>query len=192
MARPRSEDKRDAILAGAAQALAAEGEAATTARIARLAGVAEGTIFTYFDSKDVLLNELYVSLKAGLRQAMLDGFPRGGSLERRVRHVWDAYIGWGLANPDGRKALRQLDVSGRIDARHRAAGAEGFGEISAMLRERLGAPGALPEEEVKAFRGALFTSLAATTMEFIARDPGSAEGYREQGFRALWAVLKAG
>ena len=44
MARPRSEDKREAILAAAAQALAADGPAATTARIDRLAGVAEGTV----------------------------------------------------------------------------------------------------------------------------------------------------
>jgi AcrR family transcriptional regulator len=191
MARPRSQDKREAILAAAAQALAADGPAATTARIARLAGVAEGTVFTYFDNKDALLNELYVSLKAGLRESILDGFPRGAALERRVRHVWNAYVGWGLDYPDGRRALRQLDVSGRIDAAHRAVGSEGFGEISAMLRERSAGAESLPAEEAKAFRVALFTSLAETAMEFSANDASRADVYRDQGFRALWAVLKA-
>ncbi|MCA3789336.1 TetR family transcriptional regulator, partial [Burkholderia sp.] len=52
MARPRSPDKHDAILAAAARALAEDGATATTARIARLAGVAEGTVFTYFETKD--------------------------------------------------------------------------------------------------------------------------------------------
>lgn len=191
MARPRSQDKREAILAAAAQALAADSSAATTARIARIAGVAEGTVFTYFDNKDALLNELYVSLKAGLRDAMLAGFPRGASLERRVRHAWNGYVDWGLANPDGCRALRQLDVSGRVDARHRAAGSEGFGEIVAMLRERSGSRKDPPTEEANAFLRALFTSLAETAMEFIARDGASTDVYREQGFRALWAVLKA-
>jgi AcrR family transcriptional regulator len=191
MARPRSQDKREAILAAAAQALAADGPTATTARIARLAGVAEGTVFTYFDNKDALLNELYLSLKAGLREALLADFPSGASLERRIRHAWNAYVNWGLSNPDGRRALRQLDVSGRIDARHRAAGSEGFGEISAMLRERSSGKEALPMEEARAFRGALFTSLAETAMEFSANDASRADVYRDQGFRALWAVLKA-
>jgi AcrR family transcriptional regulator len=191
MARPRSSDKREAILAAAAQALAEHGAAATTARIAGLAGVAEGTVFTYFDNKDALLNELYVSLKAGLREAMMEGFPRSGAPERRIRHAWNGYVGWGLANPDGRGALRQLEVSGRIDARHRAAGSEGFSEITALLRERVG-KSALPKEAAMAFNGALFTSMAATTMEFMARDPERADQYRDTGFRALWAFLKAG
>lgn len=191
MARPRSNDKREAILAAAAQALAADGPGATTARIARLAGVAEGTVFTYFDNKDVLLNELYVSLKAGLRAAMVDGFPRNAGLERRVRHAWDAYIDWGLADPEGRRALQQLGVSGRIDAAHRAAGAEGFGEISAMLRPGAGRAAAPLPEEAQAFRGAMFTSLAETAMEFIARDASGTDTYRDQGFRALWAMVKA-
>jgi AcrR family transcriptional regulator len=191
MARPRSQDKREAILAAAAQALAADGPGATTARIARLAGVAEGTVFTYFASKDVLLNELYLSLKAGMREAMLDGFPRGASLERRARHAWNAYIDWGLANPDARQALRQLSISGRIEERSRIAGAEGFGEISAMMRERTGSSEGLPPEQLQAYRSALFSSLAETTMEYSAGDPARTEIYRDQGFRALWAVLKA-
>jgi len=125
VARPRSPDKQEAILAAAARALAEDGASATTARIARLAGVAEGTVFTYFDSKDALLNALYLDLKAGMRDAMMTGFPEQASAEQAMRHAWNGYVSWGVANPDGRRALQQLIVSGRIDDAHRAAGAEG-------------------------------------------------------------------
>lgn len=54
MARPRSEDKRQTILRAAIQLFAEEGLNAPTARIAKLAGVAEGTVFTYFTNKDGL------------------------------------------------------------------------------------------------------------------------------------------
>src|SRR5579864_320739 len=76
MARPRSEDKRNAILAAAAQVIAEQGIGAPTARIARLAGVAEGTLFTYFDTKDELLNQLYLEIKAELREAMMATYPK--------------------------------------------------------------------------------------------------------------------
>ncbi|VWD12258.1 TetR family transcriptional regulator [Burkholderia contaminans] len=191
MARPRSPDKHEAILAAAARALAEDGASATTARIARLAGVAEGTVFTYFETKDALLNALYVSLKADMRDAMMTGFPEHAPAEQAVRHAWNGYVSWGVANPDGRRALRQLGVSGRIDDAHRAAGAEGFGGIGALLREQVAATGGLNHDEAHAFCSALFTSIAETAMESISRDPVRADAYREAGFRALWAVLHA-
>ncbi|MBJ9966537.1 TetR/AcrR family transcriptional regulator [Burkholderia seminalis] len=191
MARPRSPDKHEAILAAAARALAEDGATATTARIARLAGVAEGTVFTYFETKDALLNALYLSLKADMREAMMTGFPEHAPVEQAVRHAWNSYVSWGVANPDGRRALQQLGVSGRIDDAHRAAGAEGFGGISTLLREQVAASGALNRDEAHAFCAALFTSIAETAMESIARDPARADAYREAGFRALWAVLHA-
>ncbi|RQU37643.1 TetR/AcrR family transcriptional regulator [Burkholderia cenocepacia] len=189
MARPRSLDKHDAILAAAARALAEDGASATTARIAKLAGVAEGTVFTYFETKDALLNALYLSLKAGLREAMMTGFPEHAPAEQAVRHAWNGYVSWGVANPDGRRALQQLGVSGRIDDAHRAAGAEGFGGIGSLLREQVAASGGLNRDEAHAFCSALFTSIAETAMESIARDPARADAYREAGFRAMWAVL---
>ncbi|KVH65871.1 TetR/AcrR family transcriptional regulator [Burkholderia cepacia] len=189
MARPRSPDKHDAILAAAARALAEDGASATTARIARLAGVAEGTVFTYFETKDALLNALYLNLKAGLREAMMTGFPEHTPAEQAVRHAWNGYVSWGVANPDGRRALQQLGVSGRIDDAHRAAGSEGFGGIGALLREQVAASGGLSRDEAHAFCSALFTSIADTAMESIARDPARADAYREAGFRAMWAVL---
>jgi len=189
VARPRSPDKHDAILAAAARALAEDGASATTARIAKLAGVAEGTVFTYFETKDALLNALYLSLKAGLREAMMTGFPEHAPAEQAVRHAWNGYVSWGVANPDGRRALQQLGVSGRIDDAHRAAGAEGFGGIGSLLREQVAASGGLNRDEAHAFCSALFTSIAETAMESIARDPARADAYREAGFRAMWAVL---
>ncbi|WP_321806067.1 TetR/AcrR family transcriptional regulator [Burkholderia sp. BCC1993] len=191
MARPRSPDKHDAILAAAARALAEDGASATTARIARLAGVAEGTVFTYFETKDALLNALYLSLKADMRDAMMTGFPEHAPAEQAMLHAWNGYVSWGVANPDGRRALQQLGVSGRIDDAHRAAGAEGFGAISALLRAQVAAAGGLQTDDAHAFCAALFTSIAETAMESIARDPALADAYREAGFRALWAVLHA-
>jgi len=70
MARPRSDAKRNAILDAATRVIAVEGVSAPTAKIAKLARVAEGTLFTYFNNKDELLNELYLQLKTELRETL--------------------------------------------------------------------------------------------------------------------------
>ena len=56
MARPKSDDKRDAILAAATRVIAAQGLSAPTAAIAKEAGVSNGSLFTYFETKADLLS----------------------------------------------------------------------------------------------------------------------------------------
>ena len=73
MARPKSDDKRNAILAAATQVVAEQGVGAPTATIAKVAGVAEGTLFTYFATKDELLNRLYLELKSGAQRGHAAG-----------------------------------------------------------------------------------------------------------------------
>ena len=55
MARPRSEDKQIALLEAATNVVAEQGLGAPTSLIAKRAGVAEGTLFRYFATKDELL-----------------------------------------------------------------------------------------------------------------------------------------
>jgi AcrR family transcriptional regulator len=77
VARPKSEDKRNAILDAATRLFAERGlAAAPTSEISSLAGVAEGTLFTYFGTKDELINSLYRELKLELADAMMSDFPR--------------------------------------------------------------------------------------------------------------------
>jgi AcrR family transcriptional regulator len=59
MARPRSEDKRTAILDATTEVVAMLGVSAQTAKIAKGACVAEGTLLTYFANKDELLKSAF-------------------------------------------------------------------------------------------------------------------------------------
>jgi AcrR family transcriptional regulator len=187
MARPRSEDKRNAILDAAAEVVAKFGTGAPTAKIARDAGVAEGTLFTYFSSKDELLNQLYLTLKADLGDAMTAGYPSGKSLVERSRHVWNRYVGWGSAHPLKHKAMSQLGVSERVTQKSRKIGAEAFEEVNQMMRELLSG-GAL-KDQPPAFAAAILSAMAGTTMDFIAREPGRAKHYTRAGFEAFWKAV---
>ncbi len=60
------------------------GAGAPTAKIAKEAGVAEGTLFTYFANKDELFNRLYLQLKADLAETMLTGYPAEAGLKGKV------------------------------------------------------------------------------------------------------------
>jgi AcrR family transcriptional regulator len=187
MARPLSDEKRTAILQAATEVVATLGVGATTAKIAKGAGVAEGTLFTYFANKDELLNHLYLEIKASLRDAMMAGYPSRKSLIVRSRHVWDRYIGWGSAYPLKRKAMSQLAVSDRITDENKRIGAQAFGEVEGMIRESL-ARGPL-KDQPPAFAAAILSAIAETTMDFIAREPARAQHYTKAGFEAYWKAV---
>jgi AcrR family transcriptional regulator len=187
MARPKSEDKRSAILNAAVQLMAEQGESAPTSRIARLAGVAEGTLFTYFATKDELLNQLYLSLKNDLKEVMLASYPKKANVQTRARHTWESFVDWGVGNPQKHKVMALLGMSDRVTAQSKATGMQAFAEVSAMIRECI-ASGAL-RDQPPAFVSAILEALANTTMNFMMRHPAHAERYRASGFQAFWNAV---
>jgi AcrR family transcriptional regulator len=187
MAKPRSEDKRNAILSAATEVFAERGLSAATSAISSAAGVAEGTLFTYFPTKDELVNALYREIKLELADAMMSDFPRRASIRNRLQHVWDRYTTWGVTNPGQQKVLQQMTVWGGLSEESRRAGTAPFLEIEKMAEAAVAQHVFLnrPLE----FIAASMTALADTTIEFMRRDPKQAEKHRRNGFEMLWAAV---
>ncbi|WPO48661.1 TetR/AcrR family transcriptional regulator [Pseudomonas sp. S1Bt23] len=79
MARPLSEEKRQALLDAAADFVATLGTGASMAKIAKAAGVSEGTLFTYFPTKDDQLNQLFIEIETDLTESMVAPNPAAPS-----------------------------------------------------------------------------------------------------------------
>lgn len=189
MARPRSEDKRQAILQAATQLFAEEGLNAPTVRIAKAAGVAEGTIFTYFANKDQLMNQLYLELKGALRKtATLP--PPSTDLRESVWQAWQAYIAWTLAHPKEHEVLAKLAMSARLTEETRTQAQQAFGDVTDLLGKAM-AQGGL-RNQTPIFVGALMGAMADTTRDFITQDPASAETISKDGFSAFWNAITTG
>ena len=191
MARPRSEDKRNAILSAATRVFAEQGLAAPTAKIAREAGVAEGTLFTYFANKDELLNQLYLELKYEMRDVMSADLRRTGEGDVRAmaERFWAAFIAWGVAHPHKRKVITTLGLSDRISPENRIAGAAAFAGFNSRLHDSV--EKGLICSPSASFVGSLLGAIADVTMDFVIREPERAEHYRDAGFEAFWKAISA-
>jgi AcrR family transcriptional regulator len=189
VARPRSEDKRNAILDAATRLFAERGlTAAPTSEISKQAGVAEGTLFAYFKTKDDLINALYREIKLELADAMMSDFPRKKNVRARLRHVWDRYVNWGIANSKQRKALAQLQVSEVVTKESKDAGGAPFVEFQTMIRDAI---------EQRIFRNDLpvelisksLAVLVEATIDLTVSNPTKAKTYRDSGFQMFWAGI---
>jgi AcrR family transcriptional regulator len=187
LARPRSSDKRRAILSAATRIFAESGLSAPTSAISSLAGVAEGTLFTYFANKVELLNVLYREIKLELADAMMTGFPRKKSIRTKLRHIWNCYTAWGVTHPDQRKVLSQLQLSDSLTPESKRAGSAPFIEIETMahdaVKQRIFQD--IPQE----FLSATMEASAQITMAFMATHPASAEKFQTLGFEMFWRAI---
>lgn len=86
-------------MAAATRVIADNGLDAPTAMIAEEAGVANGSLFTYFETKANLFNQLYLELKTELASVALDGLPAEAELREQLFHVWSNWMGLAVSNP---------------------------------------------------------------------------------------------
>ncbi|KXU80531.1 TetR/AcrR family transcriptional regulator [Aeromonas enteropelogenes] len=93
-------DKRRQILDAALALCAEDGlQGAATARIAKAAGVANGTLFHHFPSKEALILQLYQDVKQHMGAAICEADP-ALSLREQTRHYWQLAMAWMLAHPN--------------------------------------------------------------------------------------------
>ncbi len=187
MARPRSDDKRSAIISAAIRIIASQGLGAPTATIAREAGVSNGSLFTYFETKAHLLNALYVELKTEMGAGALEGVPTGNDIRVQMLHMWTGWLHWATACPEKRRALAHLSVSDEITPESREAAHQAMAGVARLL-EACREKGPMRDVPL-AFVTALMSALADTTIDFMIQDPANAEKECAAAFEALWRMV---
>ncbi len=187
MARPKSDDKRSAILAAATRVIVAQGLSAPTAGIAKEAGVANGSLFTYFETKSDLFNALYLELKIDMASAAMRDLRKSAALREQLFYVWQNWMNWSLSFPEKRRALAQLDASDEITPATRAAANEAMAGPVELL-ERVRTTGSLSKSPM-ALVLTLTNSVAEAMMDFVAQHPANAKKHCRAGFEALWRMV---
>lgn len=112
---------RDDVLQGALKEFAAKGFHGTAVPdIARAAGVAVGTIYRHFPTKDALVRALIVQWQARFEADVLAPIPPTATPRAAFRLYWRRMAGFAKTFPDAQRFLHLHDHGGYIeDAAHR-------------------------------------------------------------------------
>ena len=138
LAAPRDSaaSKRQAILDATLRLVARTGLHNTpVSAIAREAGVAVGTAYLYFSSKDELINALYLELVRDRDDSALLAYRPADSPREALWRAWERYARWHLDHPDASNFILQCEASGIISDETRA------------VRQEMGAAGLLTYRE---------------------------------------------
>jgi AcrR family transcriptional regulator len=93
-------DKRNDIMQAALGIIAEQGfHGAPMAEIAEKAGVAAGTIYRYFENKDVLITELHRELEDRIMAVLKEGYPTGKPLRKRFLYLNQRLLRYFIERP---------------------------------------------------------------------------------------------
>ncbi len=97
---PAREDKRECILSAALELFAEKGFHGTAVpEIAQKAGVAAGTIYRYFTSKEAIVNAVYQRHKSQLLATVMADFPYEAQPRAQVHHFISSVFSFAKKHP---------------------------------------------------------------------------------------------
>lgn len=113
-------DKREAVMQAAMELVGERGfHDSPMAEIAERAGVAAGTIYRFFDSKDTLIKEVHASLEKQILDYVIADYPRDRSVHERYLHIGRRTVAYCIASPLQFRFMEQFHNSPYGVARRR-------------------------------------------------------------------------
>jgi AcrR family transcriptional regulator len=117
MATVQALTKYDAILDAALTLFTTHGfQGSPTTKIAQEAGVATGTLFHHFQSKESLINALYLRTKKDLAAALAVELNENDSVRVNLERLWLNTMSWILTHPTQHRFLVQFGHSTAISS----------------------------------------------------------------------------
>ncbi len=187
----RQFDKQQALLDAALDLFTEYGfHGAPTAKIAEAAGVATGTLFHYFKTKEDLINQVYLYIKRDMMVELAFGVEGEQTIRGKVRKMWWNYIAWSLRQPKKLQFFMQFGSSPYISNITRDEAIEQVAFLYDLLEEgqRQDVLKELPTEMLFD----IATGFAQVFAMHFLRTPGKFDDavYREQAFTAYWDCLR--
>jgi AcrR family transcriptional regulator len=174
-------------MAGAIRIISSEGLGAATAAIAAEAGVSNGSLFTYFETKADLFNQLFIQLTSEMVAVALEGLPTESDARSQMLHIWRRWLRWAVSSPEKRRALVHLRVSDDITPASRKTAHQSMVGMAAVV-DRSRKNGELRNAPLGVVI-ALMSGMADTTMDLMISDPSYADKHCMTAFKAMWRML---
>ncbi|MEI9885516.1 MAG: TetR/AcrR family transcriptional regulator [Rhizomicrobium sp.] len=183
------DDKRARLLAAALELFERRGfDGVAVPEIAAEAGVATGTVYRYFASKEALVNALYRHWKRAYNALVLAPLPAGLSVREKFSAYWQRMMLFARAHPQAARFLELHHHAAYLDGESRAL-SRAYVEVAQDFFAEAGATGAIrpvePDLVVALMWGAAAGLTKFASQGVLKSDPLTANRMED----ALWRAI---
>ncbi len=133
--RTRDDKKQEALFLATIKLVNEIGFASSSvSKIAKAAGVSPSTLYIYFKNKEDLLVSTYYEIKAGMGQAMLNGFDDSRPVRDIFHLVWRNAFAYAVENQDEFRYVEQFSNSPYAGLADAVIIKESFEPITRVIR----------------------------------------------------------
>ena len=182
--------KKEQILKTALQLFIEHGfDNTPTSLISQEAGVATGTLFHHFKTKEELINALYLEIKLQVMETIVTAAESRKGIQERMQTTWFYFIDWVLVHEAEFRFMVQFGESSLISTQTRERAEEAFqgskGFLEKGLREGVFYP--LPLDLLLA----LLTSHLFASCHYFLEHPQQWQdaAFREVVFASCWSLM---
>jgi AcrR family transcriptional regulator len=182
-------DKREAILTTALRLFTERGFHGTpTSLISREAGVATGTLFFYFRTKEDLIDTLYRTIKSEAGAALRNGVDTEPTTGDKIRRVGFNAVSWGIQNKEKIQFMEQFAHSPFVSSTAHDEGMSHFLFLKDLIHEGI-REGVIRDYDP----GLLFHIIAASLsglVKFAQKTKDKKELALGQGLEYIWNGIR--
>nr|WP_321349343.1 TetR/AcrR family transcriptional regulator [uncultured Methanoregula sp.] len=185
-------DKQEAILDAALRLFTERGFFGTpTSLISKEAGVATGTLFFYFKTKEELIDTLYLRVKAEAAEAMCRGLEGEPDAKAKLNRLGRNAIAWGMKNPKKMKFMEFFAHSPFVSTTAQEEGMSRFLFLLDLIEE------GIREGSIRNYDPKLLIFMMASSFSGLIARIAAAESDAEreqimnQGMEFIWSGFSA-
>jgi AcrR family transcriptional regulator len=185
-------DKREAILQTALTLFTERGFFGTpTSLISKEAGVATGTLFFYFKTKEELIDTLYRQIKAEAAAAMCRGIEAEPDAKTKLHRLGLNAVAWGMTFPEKRKFMEQFAHSPFVSTTAHEEGMSRFVFLQDLILDGI-REGTVRNGDPQLLIAMMASSLSGLVSRVSAvKIPAKRKEIIEQGLDFVWNGVKA-
>ena len=189
----KGSDKQEAILDTALTLFTERGFFGTpTSLISKEAGVATGTLFFYFKTKEDLIDTLYRRIKAEAAAAMCQGLEEETRVRDKLHRIGRNAVAWGAAYPEKMKFLELFAHSPFVSTTAQEEGMSRFLFLQDLVADGI-RDGVIRDSDPSLIFSMMASSLSGLGFRISCTDnPGERERLIDDGLGIIWYGIRAG
>lgn len=161
-----------------------------TSLISKEAGVATGTLFHYFKTKEDLINSLYLRCKEYMLERIIQGVEAERTYKSKMKRIYYNFLQWGMANQEEFLFFQQFSNSPYIRDLTRREGKSKLDNLLTLLKE--GIEQEILRDNDPDYLQLVITNFFNANLYYLLTNPhlATSEEFLEDSFAMLWNGIK--
>lgn len=158
---------------------------AAVGKIAKAAGIPVGSVYTYFESKEALINEIFREAKQEMGAYIFQPIVPEVSEKKALNIYWERAVDFGLANQEKFFFAEQFANSPLIQSSTQAEIKTQFAPVFRLLENGI-SKGLLKPMDVFVMHNIVYTNIVGTIKYFAQFDTEILQELKNQLFECCW------